>query len=369
MSVSYSSQKNFNHANLQKIGILLVNLGTPDAPNTKSLKKYLKQFLSDPRVIEVPCYIWFFILNFIVLPFRSPKSAQKYRTIWQKEGSPLLVQSQRFVSKLQKRLDSSMICALAMSYGNPSIKETLEKLREQNCKKLLVLPMYPQYSSATVASVFDEISTQLKKWRWIPELRFVNQYHDEAVYIQAIAASFFSAPKIDKKIAKDQKIVFSYHGTPLKSLLDGDPYHCQCHKTSRLIAEKLKLKKNDYLTCFQSRFGSNVWLQPYTDKTLQKLPQKKISEVFVICPGFSVDCLETLEEINTENRKIFLENGGKKFTYISCLNDSEYQLKLFQILIDKHTQNWVKEERKTRKKQDSLYQQLFKNNSFYNSTK
>ena len=176
MPVQYSSQKNFKHPSPQKIGILLVNLGTPDAPNTKSLKKYLKQFLSDPRVIELPRFFWFFILNFIVLPFRSPKSAQKYRTIWIKAGSPLLVQSQRLVSKLQKRLDPSMICALAMSYGNPSIKKALEKLREQNCKKLLILPMYPQYSATTVASVFDEVSAQLRKWRWIPELRFINQY-------------------------------------------------------------------------------------------------------------------------------------------------------------------------------------------------
>ena len=206
---------------------------------------------------------------------------------------------------------------------------------------------------------------KLKKWRWIPELRFINQYHDEAVYIQAIAASIFTAKKMDKKIAKNQKIIFSYHGTPLQSLLDGDPYHCQCHKTSRLVAEKLKLKKENYLTCFQSRFGSSVWLQPYTDKTLQKLPQKKISEVFIICPGFTVDCLETLEEINTENREIFLKNGGKKYTYIPCLNDSTYQLKLFQFLVDKHTQNWVKQEEQTRNTQNSLYKGLLKKYSFY----
>ena len=229
--------------------------------------------------------------------------------------------------------------------------------------------MYPQYSATTVASVFDEVCRQLRKWRWIPELRFINQYHDEAVYIQAIAASIFTAKKMDKKIAKNQKIIFSYHGTPLQSLLDGDPYHCQCHKTSRLVAEKLKLKKENYLTCFQSRFGSSVWLQPYTDKTLQKLPQKKISEVFIICPGFTVDCLETLEEINTENREIFLKNGGKKYTYIPCLNDSTYQLKLFQFLVDKHTQNWVKQEEQTRNTQNSLYKGLLKKYSFYNSTK
>ncbi len=365
MSVKYSSQKNFNHLELQKIGILLVNLGTPDAPTTKSLKKYLKQFLSDPRVIELPKYIWFFILNFIVLPFRAPKSSKKYRTIWGKKGSPLLVQSQNLTFKLQKKLPSSMICALAMSYGKPSICDALENLREQNCKKLLVLPMYPQYSATTVASVFDEVCTQLKKWRWIPELRFVNQYHDEEAYIRALAASLLPF----KKIAKNQKIVFSYHGTPLQSLLDGDPYHCQCHKTSRLIAEKLKLKKENYLTCFQSRFGSSAWLQPYTDETLKSLPQKKINEVFIICPGFSIDCLETLEEINSENREIFLKNGGKKFTYISCLNDSKHQLKLFQTLVDIHTQNWAKQEKKTREKQNHLYQQLFEKHSFFSTNR
>ena len=195
MPVQYSSQKNFNHSSPQKIGILLVNLGTPDAPNTKSLKKYLKQFLSDPRVIELPRFFWFFILNFIVLPFRSPKSAQKYRTIWIKEGSPLLVQSQRLVSKLQKRLNSSMICALAMSYGNPSIKEALEKLKEQNCKKLLVLPMYPQYSATTVASVFDEVSAQLKKWRWIPELRLSISITTKKSILMQLLQAFFLLKK------------------------------------------------------------------------------------------------------------------------------------------------------------------------------
>lgn len=363
--VKFSAQKNFSHQKNQKIGILLSNLGSPSAPTKKELKKYLKQFLSSPRVIEVSRLIWFFILNFIVIPFRSPKSANKYKTIWTDAGSPLIVYSKKVTDKLQQKISSVMVCSLAMSYGEPSIAKGLDYLRSQNCNQLLVLPMYPQYSATTVAEVFDLVTNQLQKWRWIPELRFINQYHDEKPYISAIAKTI---NKQIKKVLPYQKIIFSYHGTQLNSLIQGDPYHCQCYKTTRLIAQELKLKDSDYQVCFQSRFGSEPWLQPYTDKTLMELPQKGISEIFIICPGFSIDCLETLEEINEENKEIFLKSGGTAYHYLPCLNDSPEQLQLLQYLIKKHTQGWIVDN-SIRNKQQAAYTKLKKNTNFIHKKK
>ena len=358
----FSQQKHFSHNSEHKIGVLLINLGTPDAPTRSALKKYLKQFLSSPRIIEVPKWIWFFILNCIILPFRSPKSAAKYKTIWDKQGSPLLLKSKSLTEKLQKTVANPIICALAMNYGKPSIKQELEKLREQNCKYLLVLPLYPQYSATTVAETFDLVTQQLQKWRWIPELRFINQYHDEDLYVKAVAEIIRKKIKLPFK----QKLIFSYHGTPLLSLFQGDPYHCQCHKTSRLIAESLGLKETDYMVCFQSRFGSAAWLQPYTDETLAALPASKIKEVFIVCPGFSIDCLETLEEINNENKEIFLAAGGDKYHYIPCLNDSQSHIKFLHYLINKHTQGWVPLKNGQRKVQNNIYKKLKNKYNFYN---
>lgn len=355
----YLSQENFSHQQAEKIGILVVNLGTPKQPSTSALRKYLRQFLSDARVIEVSKIFWFFILHTIILVFHPKKSAQKYRSIWTKKGSPLLLHCQNIVEKLKKYFSSDYVFVLGMSYGEPSIFKALDFLRNQNCKSLLILPLYPQYSGTTSASVFDAVSNYFQKCRWIPHLHFLHSYHDEPLYIAALAKSIQKA-----KIGKG-KLLFSYHGTPLKYLLQGDPYHCQCHKTSRLVAEKLKLQKKDYLVCFQSRFGKDAWLQPYTDKTIEKIAHKD-QKLFVLCPGFSADCLETLEEIAQENKEIFLKAGGKNYHYIPCLNDSYEQIKLLSFLIQKHTASWmpVKQKNMQKNQQEKLYQNL-KQHSFY----
>ena len=356
----YLNRENFSHTQEEKIGILIANLGTPQEPSPKAVKKYLRQFLSDPRVIELSKFIWFFILNFIVLVVRPKKSAQKYKKIWTKQGSPLLVNCQNLLKKLKKKFSKNYIFVLGMTYGEPSIKKALDFLRTQNCKYLLILPLYPQYSSSTSGSVFDSVSSYFQKCRWIPHIFFLHSYHDEQKYIDAIAKSI---QKIKKKKAK---ILFSYHGTPLSYLLKGDPYHCQCHKTTRLVAEKLRLKEKEYLTCFQSRFGKNIWLQPYTDKTIEKIAKKE-QTLFVICVGFSIDCLETLEEISIENKEIFLTAGGKNYYYIPCLNDSDEQVKLLCFLINKHTSQWNLS--KEKKKQEKFYQKLKQNFSFHTKQK
>jgi ferrochelatase len=352
----YLAQKNFSHKKGEKIGVLLVNLGTPQEPTPKALKKYLREFLSDPRVIEVPKIIWFFILNFIVLVFRPKKSAQKYKTIWTPQGSPLLIYCQNLLEKLKKQFSADYVFSLAMSYGEPSVFQSLQTLQEQNCKYLLVIPLYPQYSGSTTGSVFDSISSYFQKARWVPHLHFLHSYHDEPLYISAIAKSIRKARK------NKATILFSYHGTPLKYLLQGDPYHCQCHKTTRLVAEKLKLEESEYLTCFQSRFGKDAWLQPYSDKTIEKIAKDK-KEIFVICAGFCVDCLETLEEMAEENKEIFFASGGEKYHYIPCLNDEPEQLELFYFLIKKHTGGWSLE--KNKPQQEKLYQSLKQKFSFY----
>ena len=345
----YLAQKNFSHKNSDKIGVLLVNLGTPTEPTTIALRKYLKEFLSDTRVIEISKILWFVILNCIVLVFRPKKSAQKYKAIWTKQGSPLLIYCNKIVKKLEKEFSKNYCFTLAMNYGEPSIAKGLDCLKEKNCIALLILPLYPQYSGTTTASVFDKVSNYLQKYRWIPHLHFLHSYHTEPLYIQGIAQSI-------QKIRKNKaKILFSYHGTPLKYLLRGDPYHCECYKTTRLVAELLKLKEEEYLTCFQSRFGIQKWLPPYTDKIIEKLAKKK-QEIVIVCPGFAVDCLETLEEIADENKKKFFKAGGAKYHYIPCLNDTQAQLKLLSFLIKKNTKNWQVNQNKA--KQEKLYQKL-----------
>ena len=360
--MKYLGTENFSHKKSEKIGVLIANLGTPSAPTKKELKKYLKIFLSDKRVIEVPTFflkiLWFFVLNFIILITRPKKSAKKYQSIWQKEGSPLLVYCQKILQKISLQFSGDFVFALGMSYGEPSINKALDDLRRQNCKYLFVLPLYPQYSGSTSASVFDTVSSYLQKIRWIPHFYFLHSYHDEPLYISAIEKSIKKSIKKNKQ----SKILFSYHGTPLRYLLEGDPYHCQCHKTTRLVAKKMNLKEKNYLTCFQSRFGKEEWLQPYTDKTLEKLAKTE-KEIFVICTGFAVDCLETLEEMADENKEIFLKAGGEKYYYIPCLNDSKEQIKLLCGLIKKYTKDWTIS--KEKQKQEELKQKLTKQFSFY----
>ena len=338
--MKYEGEKNYKHGKKEKIGILITNLGTPDKPNKEALKIYLKEFLSDPRIIEIPKLIWQAILRLIILNLRPQKSAKLYKSIWKKEGGPLLVmlkKQKRGIKKvLQNKLKNIKI-EIGMRYGNPSIKLGLERLRSKSCRKILILPLYPQYCAATTGSTFDKVTEILRKWRWIPEIRFVNNYFEESMYIECLVKSIKESWK---KFGKTQKLIFSYHGVPKKYLLKGDPYYCFCQKTTRLVAEKMKLKKKDYITTFQSRFGPGEWLQPYTDKTLEELPKKGIKKIHILSPGFSSDCLETLEELEVQNKENFLSSGGERYNYIKCLNDDPQHLKMLGFLILNHIKGW-----------------------------
>ncbi len=338
---SFIGEKKYEHGSPDKTGILLTNLGTPDAPTSKALKPYLKEFLSDPRVIELPKLIWIFILNIILL-IRPRRSAINYSSIWTNDGSPLLSISKKQLELVKKQLQSShpnTVFELAMRYGNPSISNTLKKLQNQQVRRLLVLPLYPQYCAATTASTFDAVTNVLQKWRWIPELRFINQYFEEEDYIKALANSIID---FRKENGIPQKIIFSFHGIPKKYHTQGDPYYCYCIKTTRLVKEYLKLKDEDVITTFQSRFGRQEWLQPYTSQILKELPKKGINNIHIISPGFSADCLETLEELEEENREYFEKAGGKEYKYIPCLNDNPLHISMMTNLIKKHTEGWKK---------------------------
>ena len=338
--MKYDGEKNYKHGASEKIGILITNLGTPDRPTKDGLRTYLKEFLSDPRVIEVPKIIWQTILRLIILNLRPQKVAKLYKSIWKKKGGPLLIMLQKQRKSLKKNLQKKLKdlkIEIGMRYGNPSIKSGLEKLRSQGCRKILILPLYPQYCAATTGSTFDKVTEILRKWRWIPELRFINNYFEEPMYIDCLIKSI---KKSWKKKGKSQKLIFSYHGVPKKYLLKGDPYHCFCQKTTRLVAEKMKLKEKDYITTFQSRFGPDEWLQPYTDKTLEELPKKGIKKIHILSPGFSSDCLETLEELEVENKQNFLSSGGEEYNYIKCLNDNPQHIKMLESLILNHLKGW-----------------------------
>jgi len=339
--MKYKLNENYAHGDERKIGVLLVNLGTPDAPTTSAVRKYLSEFLSDPRIVEIPRLIWWLILNLIILNIRPKKSRDLYRKIWLDKGSPLLVISKSIVEKLKQSKNISdkkyIIIDLAMRYGNPSIKTSLENFKKHNINKLAVIPMFPQYSAATTASIFDKLSEELSKWRNIPDLRFLSTYHDNNLYINACAQ------KIKNSWAKQEKakkLVFSFHGLPQINLHKGDPYHCYCHKTARLIADELKLDQEDYIVTFQSRFGKQVWLKPYTDDVLAKLAADGVDSVDIFCPGFLCDCLETLEEINMQSREHYISSGGKNFNYIAALNDDLENILSLETIILNEVSNW-----------------------------
>jgi len=330
--MKFVGEEDFKHQNRQKTGVLICNLGTPETYKTKDVRRFLRQFLSDGRVIEIPKIIWWFILNGIILTLRPSKSAKLYKSVWTKEGSPLLVLSKKLTEKLKKSVGDSCEVELAMRYGNPSMESALMSLKNKNCRKLIVIPMFPQYSGTTTGSIFDEVARVLSKWRWVPSLSFVNSYHDQPEYINALADSLSNHIKNNSP----QKIIFTYHGIPKRNFDLGDPYQCYCQKTTRLVAEKLNLEDDTYITTFQSRFGPAEWLKPYTSDTMGELPLQEVKNVLVVAPAFSVDCLETIEEIDQENKEIFLKAGGEKFTYAPCLNDSTGQVNLLKAIIDKH---------------------------------
>ena len=325
-----------------KVGILVTNLGTPDAPETGDVRRYLKEFLSDPRVVEVPRLLWWFILNLVILRIRPARSAKAYRTVWTENGSPLLLHTSALAKALQTRLSSSLgdevTVDFAMRYGNPSISAVTDKLLAQGVDRLLVLPLFPQYSGATGGSTFDALGADLGRRRWVPNLRFISDYHDHADYIGALALSIRD---YQAEHGKAEKLLFSYHGVPKRYCDEGDPYFQQCCTTTRLVAELLGLDEDKYLTVFQSRFGREEWLKPYTDETLKSLPAEGVKSVQVICPGFSADCLETLEEIGVENRDYFLEAGGTEFGYIPCLNSDAGHVAALTQLLEEELAGWV----------------------------
>jgi ferrochelatase len=310
------------HGIFSKTAIVLVNLGTPDAPTTAAVRRYLKQFLSDPRVVEIPKAVWWFILHGLILPFRSGKSAEKYASIWGKEGSPLKVHTEKQALLLRGHLGErghDLQVVYAMRYGNPSLPEILDKLKQEGCDRILILPAYPQYSGTTTASVNDAVSHYYTNVRNVPELRFVKHYHDHEGYVHALAKSVLAYWEMH---GRPDKLVMSFHGVPKRTLLLGDPYYWECQKTARLLVTQLGLAPDEYVVSFQSRFGKAEWLQPYTAPTLIKLAKKGIGRVDVMCPGFTSDCIETLEEIAMEAKHDFLTAGGKEFHYIPALNES-----------------------------------------------
>lgn len=322
-------------------GVLLTNLGTPDAPTPAALRRYLREFLGDPRVVELPRPVWWLVLNGVILRLRPKRSAAMYQRIWTEEGSPLLTISRRQAAALQaalrERFSGPVEVVLAMRYGSPSIAAGLAELRSAGARRVLVLPLYPQYSAATTASTFDAVAGVLMGWRWLPELRFVNQYHDDSGYIGALAGSIQRRWEVH---GEPEHLLFSFHGLPREYFLAGDPYHCQCHKTARLVAERLGLAQERWAVSFQSRVGPKAWLKPYTDHTLRDWGKRKYREVHVVCPGFAADCLETLDEIANENRKLFERAGGAGFRYLPALNDTPEHIAALSDLVERHTRGW-----------------------------
>ena len=338
---TYHSSPQYEHGRSDSLGVLLVNLGTPDAPTTSAVRRFLKVFLWDPRVVETPRALWWLILNGIILRIRPARSARAYQKVWTDQGSPLLVYSQGIADavhdNLAARLSSSVNVELAMSYGQPSINAALDKLYASGASRIVLLPLYPQYSGTTTASVFDAVCKALGGRRWVPEFRFINAYHDAPRYI---AANVANIQEYWQQHGRGDRLLFSFHGLPKKNLLDGDPYFCQCQKTARLIAASLELGDDDWQVVFQSRVGREEWLRPYADETIAELGRNSVSRLDVVCPGFAADCLETLEEIAIQNGELFKENGGGDLHYIPALNARDDHVAFLSRLIERHLGGW-----------------------------
>ena len=326
----------------ERIGVLLVNLGTPDSPSYFAVLRYLREFLGDRRVINTSRLIWLPLLYGIILPLRPLRTVRNYRKIWMQDGSPLAVYSKRLATKVGQVLEQTagdgLRVALGMTYGNPSITSALPALAEQNVRKLLVLPLYPQYCSSTTGSVFDRTSAALQRWRWLPETRFVNDYYDDAGYVEALAASIEAHWA---KIGSRSHLVFSYHGIPAAYVEEGDPYQAHSEATTRLVVSRLGLEQADWSHCYQSRFGSVVWLQPYTEDALEMLAKRGVRQVTVVSPSFAVDCLETLEEVAIEYRDKFSDLGGERLTLVPALNDEDSHATALASIIQAHIGDWV----------------------------
>jgi ferrochelatase len=338
--VSFRPEPAYRHGSEARTAVLLVNLGTPDAPTPAALRRYLAEFLSDPRVVEIPRLVWWPILHGIILRTRPARSAAKYASVWTAQGSPLASGTEKQSTLLGGYLGERghrLVVRHAMRYGQPSVASVLDALRAEGVTRVLVLPAYPQYAGATTASIVDAVAQWTRDARRLPELRFVNEYHDDPGYIAALADSVTEHWRVN---GRGERLVLSFHGVPQRSLQLGDPYHCQCHKTARLLGERLGLGKDTLLVTFQSRFGKARWLQPYTEPTLRSLAAQGVRRVDVMCPGFAVDCLETLEEIDQEARAAFLTAGGERFEYIACLNDRPAWIRALADLAERHLQGW-----------------------------
>lgn len=340
--MKYKNNKGFTHKQADKIGVLITNLGTPDAATRQALRPYLREFLSDPRVVEVPRLIWWCVLNLIILNIRPGRSAKAYATVWEDEGSPLLIHTKNQAIAIEEQLKAQygdrVVVDFAMRYGNPSVSSVLGNMFAQGVRKLVVLPLYPQYCASTTGSTFDAIAHDFTSRRWLPDFKFISHYHDNPEYIAAVGEKIKAHWE---KHGQTDKLLFSYHGIPKRYLLNGDPYHCECHKTSRLLAEYLGLEREQYMTTFQSRFGREEWLKPYTDHTLMVLPKEGVESVQIVCPGFSSDCLETIEEIGEENREYFMEAGGKRYEYIECLNNGDSHIQMLTNMINQELAGWM----------------------------
>jgi len=342
----YNPEPKYEHGDQLKVGILLANLGTPDAPTAKALRPYLQQFLMDRRVVEIPRFIWCWILHCIILVIRPKKSAAKYAQVWTPEGSPLLVHAQKQTQLLRgylaQKINSPFAVELGMSYGNPSMQSAIDKLRAQHCDRILVFPLYPQYAASSTASAMDAVFRVLLKTRNQPAVRSIRHYHDHPAYIEALAQSIRKHWEING--GKPTKLVMSFHGLPKFHLMKGDPYHCECHKTARLLAEVLGLNKDEFTVAFQSRFGKQEWLKPYLAATLEELGKAKTQRIDVVCPGFSSDCLETLEEIAMEGKHIFQSNGGGDYHYIPALNENDAWIHAMTQIALENLHGWVSPE-------------------------
>ncbi len=338
----YTSSGHAPHGEPARVGVLLANLGTPDAPTPRALRRYLREFLSDPRVVELPRPLWWFILSAFVLPFRPRRSARLYRAVWRPDGSPLLTISRRQAAGVATRLGAEIgtpaSVELGMRYGSPSIPAALRALRDAGCLRIVVLPLYPQYAAATSGSTFDAVAAEFSRWRWVPELRTVLAYYDDPGYVAALCASIREAWS---RGGQPERLLFSFHGIPRRYFDAGDPYFCHCQETARLVVEGLGFPAERASVAFQSRFGREEWLRPYTDETLRGWGRAGLASVDVVCPGFAADCLETLEEIAVENRDVFVSAGGGRFRYIEALNDRSDHLDAIAGLLRRQLAGWA----------------------------
>jgi len=338
----YISSPDFRHDAAERIGVLLVNTGTPDSLAVRDVRRFLARFLSDPRVIELPRALWLPLLHGLILRTRPRASARKYRRIWRPDGSPLLVESRRLTTELARTLAQRMLAPfsleLAMLYSSPSVPDALERLRASGAQRILVLPLFPQYCGASTGAVYDQVNAELARWRWLPELRFIAEYHDYPGYIDALKSSI---EQHWQQHGRTRHLLVSFHGVPERYFQQGDPYFCKCQKTARLLADELMLKEGEWSVAFQSRFGLAKWLQPYTSEVLAQLPARGIDELTVVCPGFALDCLETLEEIELENRDVFQRAGGRRYSYVPALNARPEHARFLADLIAQHCQGWT----------------------------